>query len=200
MTAFSLTSIAGFPGADAIPRASEAEESMEAARVRAAQGGCGNSFRLLVEAHQQRIYHFCFRYLRDAGDAREACQDVFIRAHRSLGSYRPKAKFSTWLFQIALNLCRDKARARSGKQEAALDRHALSMPCHAATPDEAAMRQADLLKLDRGLKALPDAMRAVLVLCCLEGFSHEESAAILKCSARAVEGRLYRARERQNHQ
>lgn len=164
--------------------------------IAAAQKGCPDAFRALVERHQQRIYHFCYHYLRDAGDAREACQDTFIRAHKALPRFRPKAKLSTWLFQIAHNLCRDKARTRRGRTTVELDDHAKDLPCHRAAPDEAAMRDADMAKLDRGLKALPEKFRAVLVFSCLDGLSHEECAAILKCSQRAVEGLLYRARQK----
>ena len=73
---------------------------------------------------------------------------------------------------------------------------AQDLPCHGPAPDEAAMRDTDLAKLDRGLHALPEKFRAVLVLSCLDGLSHAECAAILKCSERAIEGRLYRARQR----
>lgn len=58
------------------------------------------------------------------------------------------------------------------------------------------MRDTDLAKIDRGLNALPEQFRAILVLSCLDGLSHGECAEILKCSERAVEGRLYRARQR----
>ncbi len=169
------------------------DETAEAALLAAAQGGCPDAFRALVERHQQRVYHFCHRYLRDAGEAREACQDTFIRAHGALGRFRPRARLSTWLFRIALNLCRDRVRAR-GRTPLALEEHARELPCPAASPDEAAMRGTDLARLDRGLAALPEKFRTVLVLSCLEGLSHGECAEILKCSERAVEGRLYRAR------
>lgn len=172
-------------------------EPAEIALIHGAQGGCSESFRRIVENHQERVYHFCFQYLRDSGDAREACQDTFIRAHRALGSFKPQAKLGTWLFQIALNLCRDRARARSRRGlTGSLDDHALALPCLKPTPEEAAMRHADLAKLDRGLATLPEPMKEILILSCLEDLSHSECAAILKCSERAVEGRLYRARER----
>jgi RNA polymerase sigma factor (sigma-70 family) len=186
MIASSLNSVA-------LPIAPAPDETVDAGLVQAAQGGCPDAFRSLVERHQQRVYHFCFHYLRDAGDAREACQDTFIRAHRALARYRQRARLSTWLFQIALNLCRDRLRARP-RRLVALDDH--DAPCNRATPDEAAMRDTDLAKLDRGLNALPEKLRAVIVLSCLDGLSHGECADILKCSERAVEGRLYRARQR----
>ena len=198
MTAFSLDS--GLPAPASlplVPTADEAAEAAEAALVLAAQAACPDAFRTLLERHQQRVYHFCFHYLRDAGDAREACQDTFLRAHTALPRYRPRARLGTWLFQIALNLCRDRQRARPaarGRQLVALDAQVL--PCQRPAPDEASMRDSDLAKLDRGLLALPEKFRTVLVLSCLDGLSHAECAAILKCSERAIEGRLYRARQR----
>jgi RNA polymerase sigma-70 factor (ECF subfamily) len=158
-----------------------------------ARGGCPDSFRALVERHQQRLYHFCFRYLRDEGDAKEVCQDTFVRAHGALSRFKPKARVSTWLYQIALNLCRDRARVVSKKRPALRLEHT-ELVCAAGTPAERAVLGADLAKLDRGLAELPLKSRAVLVLSCLDGLSHEECATILKCSERAVEGRLYRAR------
>ena len=193
MTASSLNSAAALT----LPVGTTPDDPAEAPLVAAAQGGCPDAFRALVERHQQRIYHFCFQYLRDAGDAREACQDTFIRAHGALARYRHRTRFSTWLFQIALNLCRDRMRSRPaarGRQLVALE--AQELPCQRPTPDEAAMRDTDLAKLDRGLAALPEKFRSILVLSCLDGHSHAECAAILKCSERAIEGRLYRARQR----
>jgi RNA polymerase sigma-70 factor (ECF subfamily) len=190
MTASSLTN-----GALPLPRVEPADDAEEAALLEAARGGCARSFRLLVEHHQGRIHRFCFRYLRDEGDALEACQDTFIRAHGALGRFRPTARFSTWLFQIALNLCRDQRR-RKRRDHVAIEDHQSHLTCHRAAPDEAVMRDADLARLDEGLAALPEKCRAVLVLCCLEGLDHAECGAILKCSPRAVEGRLYRARRR----
>ena len=195
MTVSSLTEIAALAGLPAIT----ADEAAERELIRAAQTGCESAFRELIERHQQRIYHFCFHYLRDAGDAREACQDTFIRAHRALASFKPKARLGTWLFQIALNLCRDQLKSGRAKQERLTDSEDAclrEMACSRPSPDEVAVRHADLVKLDRGLAQLPPGLRDVLVLSCLEGLSHGECAVILKCSERAVEGRLYRAREK----
>ena len=176
-----------------LPELGDADAAEDLRLVRLAQGGCPDAFRSLVERHQQRVYHFCYRNLRNADDAREACQDVFVRAHGALSRFKPKARVSTWLYQIALNLCRDRARAAGRKMDSS-PLVAGEASCGGATPDEAGMLGADLATLDRGLAALPERFRNVLVMSCLDGLSHEECAAVLKCSERAVEGRLYRAR------
>jgi len=173
----------------------EGEEALELELLRRAQRGERDAFRSIVELHQRRVHRFCFRYLRDEEDAREACQDTFVRAYRALGRFQPRARLSSWLMRIALNLCRDRARRR---RERLLPLEACdeSLCCPGASPDEAAIREAELAMLDRGLAALPEKHRSVLALVCLEGLSHRECAEVLKCSERAVEGRVYRARQR----
>ena len=175
--------------------AAAAVDEAEWALIRSAQGGCPKAFRQLVERHQGRVHHFCYQYLRNEEDALEACQDTFVRAHRALRRFKPRAKFSTWLFRIALNLCRDRARKQRPATVRIEDMDG-SFACDRAVPDEAVMRDADLGKLDRGLAALPSRLRVVLTLVCLYGLSHRDCAEVLKCSERAVEGRLYRARQR----
>lgn len=183
------------PVTSILPAAATADDTADLALVCRAQSGCPDAFRALVERHQQRVYHFCFRYLRNACDAREACQDTFVRAHGGLARYRPRAKFTTWLFRIALNLCHDRTRVRGHWGKEPLSGERLEFLCPAVTPDHAAVLAADLARLDRGLAELPRKLRDVLVLSCLDNLSHGECAAILKCSERAVEGRLYRARK-----
>lgn len=177
----------------ALPEQTDVDAVEDHRLVALAQGGCPDAYRSLVERHQQRLYHFCYRYLRNEDEAIEASQDAFVRAHAALPRFRPKAKVSTWLYQIALNLCRDRAR-KAGRLTIAQSAEVAEAACRASTPDEAAMLGADLAKLDRGLAALSEKSRSVLVMSCLDGMSHGECAEVLKCSERAVEGRLYRAR------
>ncbi|MFC7338336.1 RNA polymerase sigma factor [Haloferula chungangensis] len=178
---------------NSLPELSDADAAEDFRLMRLAQDDCPDAFRSLVERHQQRLYHFCYRYLRNAEDAREVCQDTFVRAHAAMPRFKPKARVSTWLYQIALNLCRDRMRAARRRRTGSAS-EAAETSCPASTPDQAAMLGGDLAKLDRGLAAMSEKSRSVLVMSCLDGLSHEECAAILKCSERAVEGRLYRAR------
>lgn len=179
------------PSDAVLPVQPSEDECIEAAKVKAARDGNDDAFRALVERHQQRVHRLCFHCLGNEEDAREACQDTFVRAYRALPRFAPRARLSTWLHRIALNLCRDRLRRR--RHTMPLD--GLDLPCQSARPDEAVMGAADLAKLSRGLAELPPRLYQVIVLVGLEGLSHAECAAILKCSTRAVEGRLYRARQ-----
>ncbi|MCH7228493.1 RNA polymerase sigma factor [Haloferula sp. A504] len=173
-----------------LPVGRREDERTEAATIKAARGGDDEAFRDLVERHQQRVHRLCYHCLGDEEDAREACQDTFVRAYRALPRFSPRARLSTWLHRIALNLCRDRLRRR--RPTMPLD--GIELACRDARPDEAVMGAADLARLTRGLAALPPRLYQAIVLSSLEGLSHAECAAIMKCSTRAVEGRLYRAR------
>lgn len=169
----------------------------EDALIRAAASGCEDSFRQLVEWHQETIYRFCFQWLHNAEDAREACQDTFVRAHQALDRYQRKGRLTTWLYQIALNRCRDHQKSRFARQRrdtAPFPEASGEIACYRASPDEQAARSGDLEKLRQGINQLPPRLRAALILTAVEGLSQEECALVLKCSVRAVEGRVYRAR------
>jgi RNA polymerase sigma factor (sigma-70 family) len=173
-------------------------DTQESRWVRRAQEGDTAAFRSLVEAHQQVIHRLCLRWLHCEDDAREACQDTFLKAWQALPAWQPGGKLATWLYQIALNQCRDRAKSKASRQRRAtipLTGIAEAPSCPHLAPDQAASRQGDLEKLQLGLSLLPDSARAPLILCALEGLSGKEAAAILKCSPRALEGRLYRARQ-----
>lgn len=210
MTAFSsllpTDLLADFPATGAV-EATRAEESpssvsqncpQELRLIREAQAGCPEAFRQLVERHQAMIHRLSTQWMASAEDVSEVCQDTFLKAWQALPAWQPRARFSTWLCRIALNLCRDRARSRASRQgRVTMPLTSLTAPpvCTAATPDAAAVHAGELEKLRRGLAALPEAMREVLILRGIESLSQKEAAVILGCSERAVEGRLYRARQ-----
>jgi RNA polymerase sigma-70 factor (ECF subfamily) len=172
-------------------------ETKESRLIRRAQAGDHAAFRLLVEVHQEMIHRVCLQWLSCAEDAGEACQDTFFKAWQALPAWQPRSRLGTWLYQIALNQCRDRAKSRAFRQRAAtthIDHLPASSACPSASPDLAAVHADDMVRLRRGLAALPAPAREVLILCAMEGLSYQEASVILKCSSRAIEGRLYRAR------
>jgi len=167
--------------------------------ARAVDGDEG-AFTELITRHQDLIFRFCLRWLANADDAREATQDTFVKAYFAISRYRVEGKFSTWLYRIALNQCRDRLKSkatRKSKLTSPLSRSGDSNrhACHRPSPDEAAAREGDREKLLQAIDELPVKFRAVVILCGLEGLTREECAAVLKISIRAVEGRFYRARK-----
>lgn len=158
------------------------------------------AFEGLIAMHQDSIFRFCIRWLRDVEDAREATQDTFVKAYFAIGRYRQKGKFSTWLYQIALNQCRDRLKSKDNRNRGQTDSLCELEPvashcCRQLPPDQLVVRDNDRKILLEAIDNLPVKFRAVVILCGVEGMSQAESAAILKISPRAVEGRYYRAKK-----
>jgi RNA polymerase sigma factor (sigma-70 family) len=196
--------IASSTAIDALSRvadgcASLAEEDVLAAERRlivSAQAGRDWACTRLVEDHQDRVYRFCLKWLRDTEEARDVCQETFVRAFRALEDYEHRGRFVSWLYRIAMNLCRDHAKSRSTRNRkvtTTLESIAES-PCPTRDPAEAASVNAEMARLFRGIDALSQRHREVIVLCGIEGLSHQLCAEVLDSSPRAIEGRLMRAR------
>ena len=174
------------------------DASAEALHLRAAQAGDMAAFEWIVRQHEARLFTFCCRWLRCVEDAREVCQDAFVRAWQALPEFEGRAKLSTWLYQIALNLCRDRAKSRASRQRentTTINDIDQPLPCPQNAPDTSAEWQSEMQKLERGLAHLPEKLRTALMLSAMEGLSHEECAKVLNCSVRGTEGRIYRARQ-----
>jgi RNA polymerase sigma-70 factor (ECF subfamily) len=201
MTASSLIDAFHWQAAMACQAASRV--SPEAARVDhlAVMAGDGSeaAFQELLEMFQTKVHRFCWRILFCEEEARDAAQETFVKAWFSLPNYDPRGRFSAWLFRIAINHCRDRAKTRLGRQKqktTSLESvPELLFRCENQDPAETCATQSDLEKLREGLAALPEKLRLPMVMCCLEGLSQKDAAIVLECSCRAIEGRLRRARE-----
>ncbi|MDE2811969.1 MAG: sigma-70 family RNA polymerase sigma factor [Gemmatimonadota bacterium] len=155
------------------------------------RAGQHQAFNVLVWRWQGRLYHFALRYSGDSEDARDLCQQSFIRAYGQLHRLRDPERFSTWLYQIATNLCRDHLRQRV--QHVSLDAYeeVSDRPhpvlCRAADMDKVELR--DLL--NRALQTLPEEQRVVVVLKEYEGLKFREIAEVLDAPLNTVKSRLY---------
>jgi RNA polymerase sigma-70 factor (ECF subfamily) len=137
---------------------------------------------------------FLYRHLQNEADALDLAQDTFVRIYRHRAAYREGARFSTWMFQIALNLCRDHARRRTRRPHVALDT-APDFADAQPAPDATALTDERIAAVRAALAALPEKLRAPLLLSTYENLPHLEIAALLRASPKAVETRLARARD-----
>jgi RNA polymerase sigma-70 factor (ECF subfamily) len=165
--------------------------------VEAFQAGDLSAFDLLVERWERKIRGAIYRILGSDEDARDLCQEVFLKAFRNLRSFKREARFSSWLYQIALNLCRDRMRRRKGKKMVRLDD--LDAEGGGALPVEdgpSALEQVVALDLSRVMAAavwaLPEEQREVIVLKEYEGLTFLEIAEVLDLPMSTVKTRLYR--------
>lgn len=183
-----------------------ATEDPDWALVRAVQAGDRGAFERLLESHQERIFHFILRHVSNEADAVELAQETFVRAYLHIGKFRPQGLFSTWLHQIALNLCRDFVRSRAYRNRQQTD----SLSWHPeesgddgqrdladprSGPVEAVVHRQELSLLRRAIERLPLELKSPLVLTAVEGLSHHEAGQILGLTAKAVEVKVYRARK-----
>ena len=182
-----------------------AEPNPDLALVKALAGGDESALTGLMDRYGEPIFHFIHRHVFNDEDARELAQEVFVRLFFHVGKFKPEAKFSTWLYQIALNLCRDHAKSRRTRQTARTDslsghgenneHTAREAAVEKHTPSDDALAHEKLAALDDGIAALPHDLRTALVLTALEQRSHQECAALLKTTPKAIETRVYRARK-----
>lgn len=147
-----------------------------------------NAFGELVRRYQSPIRGFLARMSADSHLGDDLAQETFIKAWQKLHTYRGGAKFSTWLFAIALNEFRTAVRSR--KEMVSIDESEEEPEEPSAPPD--AMR----LDLTEALKRLNSNERAVILLCCQNGLSHEEAASALGCPLGTVKTNVLRGREK----
>ena len=151
----------------------------------------------LMDRWQKPVLSFAIRYTKNASDAADLAQETFVRIYLQRAKYQSKGKFSTWMFTIAANLCRNHARWKSrhpsiaGLEEASTP----EAPDPHDGPDTAAIRDDEGENIRKAVQDLPHDLRTAILLFEFEGLSHNEIATILECSPKAVETRLYRARQ-----
>lgn len=161
------------------------------------------SFGILVERHQGKLIRLCERMLGNAEEARDAAQDIFLKALKKAGSYKPQAKVSTWLYRIAVNHCLNSLRRRQVVRflsfgEVGRDRDTLQTaefdPADGTPSPEQKLASRERWRFTRrAIEGLPTGQRAVLVLTKFEGLSYRETAQVLGITVGAVESRLFRA-------
>ncbi len=165
--------------------------------VLALQAGDESALRALLACHQEAVFRFLYRYTRNESVARDLAQETFVRAYFKIAQFEPRAKFGTWLHQIALNLVRDHSRSKHARRESLHAPLVVLDQSPASTTDDPRHRVERLDRLQRvqaAIDALPEDLKAALILTALEGMSHEEAAVVLETTPKGIEGRIYRAR------
>src|SRR5690349_1697374 len=162
------------------------------------------AFTALVEKYKQPVMNLAYRSLRDLTEAEDLAQNVFVQVHKSASRYEIKAKFSTWLFTIARNLCLNEIRRRSRHPAESLDaphpdqedqpRHQFEDTKSFSPPDS--LLHGELAqKIEQALAALPENQRTAILLCRQDELSYEEIAEVLGCSLSATKSLIHRSRE-----
>ena len=171
------------------------------------KSGDQSAFDEMVSCYWERIYAMVNQLLRNQQDAEEVTQDAFIRAHRGLVNFRGDSAFSTWLYQIATNLARNRywywwrrKRDKSVSFDAPLSAEndttlAEIIPTELETPEDATVTKELITSIAAGMEKLNAKHREILILRNIKNLSYEEIAAILSISVGTVKSRIARARE-----
>jgi RNA polymerase sigma-70 factor (ECF subfamily) len=187
----------------AAPTRSDVLELSEAEAIRLAQSGDERGFERIYRLHSQRVYALCFRMMRgNAAEAEELTQESFLQLFRKIGTFRSESAFSTWLHRLAFNVVLMRLR-RHSFQVLSLDemlepgeKTAGLLQKHIGSRDLRLAGSVDRMDLERALEQLPPGYKAVFILHDVQGYEHNEIAAIRGCSLGNSKSQLHKARAR----
>jgi len=171
----------------------------EAELIAASQKGDVRAFNQLVVSYERVVYNLAYRMVGDPDLAADIAQDTFTSAFRAIGSFRG-GSFKSWVLRIAANACHDHYRRQKRRPVDSLDALQESSGCgtvlidHSDGPEEAALRREMVEYINKGLVALPEEQRLVVILADVQGLSYDEIAEVTRSSLGTVKSRLSRGR------
>jgi RNA polymerase sigma-70 factor, ECF subfamily len=159
-------------------------------------GGDAESFNELILRWERPIYALAYRTIGREEDARDVCQETFLRAFRALPGFRGQAKFSSWLYRIALNLCRDwirrERRTPVVQPPEDVDLQELASAAEPSESIEDLVARRDLTRaVERVMASLPEEQRNAIILKEYHGLTFQEIADLVGCPLSTVKTRLY---------
>ncbi|MFP2913232.1 RNA polymerase sigma factor [Pyxidicoccus sp. 3LFB2] len=166
------------------------------------QAGDARAFETLVRKHRTPVFNFVLRFVGHRARAEDVLQETWLKVVRSAGEYTPKAKFTTWLYTIARNLCVDSARKESYRQASSLEAPAAGtdgdegrplgegLPDTGASPERGAYNARLRPMLERALAALPEEQREVFILREYSGIPFKDIAEVTGVSENTVKSRM----------
>ena len=175
------------------------DDSVLVEKVRA---GCDISFEEIIRRYETKVHNLAFRLTRNAQDAEEVLQDVFVTVYRKLDGFEGKAKFSSWLYRITVNASFMKLRKRKQDKSVSLtemlpqlqNKEITQQVAYGARSDSRAVNGEMRQVLENAISRLPEDYRAVFVLRDVDGLSNKEVSKMLQLSIPAVKSRLHRSR------
>jgi len=181
------------------------EAQKDAELVKAFLEGTKSAFDQLVIRHKDRVFTVCYWFLGDYAEAGDNAQETFIKAFRSLKKFRFESAFSTWIYRIAVNTCKNRLKSseyRKKKKTLSLncfdgfDENPVNhnLPTYCPSPMDELENKQKRKKIYEAINTLPPEQKSVVVLRDIEGLSYEEIAAITGFGMGTVKSRLSRAR------
>lgn len=163
--------------------------------------GDAASFGLLLERHRLPVIHFLYRMVQNQAVAEELAQEVFLRVYRARTSYEPTAKFTTWLFRIAMHLALNSLRdGRMERGQESLDADTVELSWRQVadrtpTVEQDLVHEVKRVEVRRAVESLPAKQRAAVLMHKYQEMEYSQIARVLGCSESAVKSLLFRAYE-----
>jgi RNA polymerase sigma-70 factor (ECF subfamily) len=171
--------------------------------VEKAKSGDIGAFEKLIEGHQKKVFNIALRMIGNYDEASELAQEAFLRAFKSIKSFKGDSLFSTWIYKITTNVCLDEIRRKKKKKLISLDEDIehdgseFKRQIKDDSPGPESVAENNELKrmVKESINLLPGDYKVVLVLRDIQGFSYEEISRILNCPTGTVKSRINRARQ-----
>ena len=178
------------------------ERDLDFQLIQRIQNGEQQAFTLLVRKYQNRVANILTRYIRSSGDIPDVTQDIFIKVHKSLPSFRGDSAFYTWLYRITVNTAKNYLTSQSRRPPASdidaleADSYDGSDALKEADSPESILRSEEIKRVIMDtIDRLPAELKAAITLRELEGMSYDEIAKIEDCPIGTVRSRIFRARD-----
>ena len=177
----------------------------DASLIKAFQAGDKNVFDELVLRHQDNLFNLCYRFLGDHQEANDLAQETFIKVYGSLKKFRMESSFSTWLYRIAVNTCKNRVKSleyRFKKRMKRLDSQevtsgnnpSLEIADESRSPLIAFEEKERALMIQKAIDSLPEAKKTMVLLRDIEGLSYDEIVEVTGLNLGTVKSKLARAR------
>lgn len=170
--------------------------------VERSKKGDRDAFEHLVQLYENKVYTIAYRLMGNHADAADLAQESFIKIYQALPNFRGDSSFSTWIYHITVNVCRDELRKRQRRPTVSLDEptgdgnnNTYEIRSTAPGPEEMLDRSETQAMIQQCLDNLSDDYRTILVMREIQELAYEEIAEILGCSLGTVKSRLSRARQ-----
>lgn len=175
----------------------------ELAIILRVQHGDVDAFEMLMTAYEKNVFNVALQMTGNREDAQDLTQEAFLKAYNSLSSFRGDSKFSSWLYRIVSNLCLDFKRRQSRRPSSSLtveddegESTVLDIADESQSPEALLERKLTREAVRRGLAALPEEQRQILLLREIQGMSYEEIGDAMGLEAGTVKSRIFRARKK----
>ena len=182
-------------------RPNQNAELTEAEAIRRAQQGDASAFERIYQLHNRRVYALCLRMVGNTAEAEDLAQEAFLQLFRKIATFRGESAFSTWLHRLSVNVVlmrlRKKSLAETSLEETTEpDEESGGPRKDIGGPDLRLAGSVDRVNLERAVAQLPPGYRSIFVLHDVQGYEHNEIAAIMNCSIGNSKSQLHKARMR----